>query len=86
VHFPRLRDALALGAFDYVREELDVDYAQSISVNWPAWQHLLLWQNCEVILNPDFVKHVAIYSNWSLDSAFAKKYPEMARLATIRQP
>ncbi|KAL3483071.1 hypothetical protein BJX62DRAFT_245264 [Aspergillus germanicus] len=86
VHFPRLRDALTVGAFDYVREEFDIDYAQSISVNWPSWQPLFLWQNCEVILNPDFAKHVTIYSNWSLDTAFARKYPEMARLATIRGP
>jgi hypothetical protein len=86
VHFPRLRDALTLGAFDYVREEFDIDYAHSISVNWPAWQPLFLWQVCQVALNPDFVRHVAIYSNWSLDTAFARKYPEMARLATIRGP
>ncbi|KAL3447608.1 hypothetical protein BJX65DRAFT_276460 [Aspergillus insuetus] len=86
IQFPSLRNAMVQERFEIVRDEFDLDYAASISFNWPAWQPLLVRSEAfDVQLNPDFVAHVAIFSNWSLDEGFVRKYPEMAGLVTVRR-
>lgn len=85
VHFPKLRTAMVLGSVSYVREEFDYDYARHVSLSWPNNKSLLVRSDGgDMILNPDFEPHVFNLDNWSLDSGFARKYPQMAPLVTIR--
>ncbi|KAH7136213.1 hypothetical protein EDB81DRAFT_886327 [Dactylonectria macrodidyma] len=84
--FPLLRDAMALGkiTIDGFREQLDADWGRHISLNWPSSESLLVKDLGETALNHKFEGHVCTYENWSLDETFAKKYPDMAPLVTIR--
>ncbi|KAL2840052.1 hypothetical protein BJY01DRAFT_250179 [Aspergillus pseudoustus] len=85
IHFPQLRNAMVLERFKIVRDDFDFDYSASMTVNWPSWQPLIIQtETFNMVLNPDFPVHVSTFSNWSLDSDFARKYPKMAPLVTIR--
>ncbi|BCS25314.1 uncharacterized protein APUU_50025A [Aspergillus puulaauensis] len=86
IHFPKLRNAMALKSIEYVRESFDLDYSASISTNWPRWQPVFTWDDSQgaIVLNPHFVPHIDILSNWSLDETFARKYPQIEPLVTIR--
>ncbi|KAJ5597613.1 hypothetical protein N7537_007697 [Penicillium hordei] len=83
--FPQLRNAMVPGSFEYTREEFDIDYGRSVSINWPSFTPLLVRNDSlDVVLNPEFEPHALNYSNWSLNEEFALKYPHMATMATIR--
>ncbi|KAL2700216.1 hypothetical protein AAEP93_008739 [Penicillium crustosum] len=83
--FPQLRNAMVSGSVEYTREEFDIDYGRSVSINWPSSKPLLVRNDSlDVVLNPEFEPHVLNYSNWSLNEGFALKYPHMATMATIR--
>lgn len=86
MHFPRLRNALVSGSFKCAdMDEFKLAYAASLSTNWPSWQPLFVRNaGIDVVLNPDFETHISLMSNWSLDTAFALKYPEAVPLVTIR--
>ncbi|KAL3443168.1 hypothetical protein BJX65DRAFT_312185 [Aspergillus insuetus] len=87
IQFPALRNAMVQEAFPIVRDDFDMDYSAAISCNWPPWQPLLVraqGSTFDVRLNSDFVAHVTLFSSWSLGVDFARKYPEMAGLVTIR--
>ncbi|KAH7121485.1 hypothetical protein EDB81DRAFT_700366 [Dactylonectria macrodidyma] len=87
VQFPQLRNAMVLNVvnIDSIREEFDTDYERCMSVNWPVSEGLLIVDDSrDTVLNPKFERHVLTQENWSLSSEFARKYPDMAPLVTIR--
>ncbi|KAH7142656.1 hypothetical protein B0J13DRAFT_475976 [Dactylonectria estremocensis] len=87
VQFPQLRNAMVLELvnIDSIREEFDTDFGRCVSVNWPVSEGLLVVDDSrDTVLNPKFERHVLTQDSWSLDSDFARKYPDMAPLVTIR--
>lgn len=87
VQFPRLRNAMTLGqvSIDSAREQFDADFGRHVSVNWPASRHFLVLDDARnTVLHRDFERHVCTEENWSLDSHFARKYPDIAPLVRIR--
>ncbi|KAH7391685.1 hypothetical protein BKA64DRAFT_626751 [Cadophora sp. MPI-SDFR-AT-0126] len=87
VPFPRFRHALTLGVVnvDCIRDQFDADFGRHISVNWPFSNSLFVVNDYfNTVLNPEFERHVCAEENWSLDLEFARKYPTIAPLVTIR--
>ena len=87
VQFPRLRNAMVLGEVSIggIRERFDVDFGSHVSVNWPVSRSLLVSDGeRDTVLHPEFERHVCTEENWSLGHDFARKYPHIAPLVTIR--
>ena len=62
----------------YGTDEFLYIYMSSVNVNWPYRDiDILHFEGNEATLTPAFERHMRNLSNWSLDDAFQRWYPEL---------
>jgi hypothetical protein len=75
----KLRDKVIENQDVYATEEFQYLYMRSLNVNWPfRGVDAFLSEGDEVTATDAFERHVRTSSNWSLDEAFARRYPELS--------
>jgi len=74
----KLRDIVINNQERYATDEFQHTYTHSLNVNWPYRDmDVMVFEGSEVRISDLFACHILDLSNWSLDEAFQRKYPEL---------
>ncbi|KAG4437972.1 hypothetical protein IFR05_006553 [Cadophora sp. M221] len=75
---PKLREAVIANQEKYCTEDFIYSFILNLNCNWKrSIGDAICWGRDGVTVSKDFYDHCNILDNWSLDSGFSTRYPEL---------